>query len=254
MRAFLSRARALAVLACLAAAPLAADAPTMSFRSWGAQCTPGAFQTCAAVAVSVASTPTGSVIVFRIRNLQGSSWGHDNIGPSVISQFYARDRGGQPYGVVSGGFGIVGRVDSVGVEPGRWDVTYDLGSESYWSPHLLNRGIAGCDAVPVDPAAPDVPSYATGVSGAWVTCPSQGLDGWVELRLTIDRASSADDWAFSWYAVGIPSGQGGGCDSDPAPGMVACTTVTPEPVTVSLLGVGLAGVGVVRRRRRAQAP
>ena len=58
--------------------------------------------------------------------------------------------------------------------------------------------------------------------------------------------------AVNVTAFGIPQGTGAGQGVDMSLDLIQITNI-PEPTTVALLGIGLAGLGVVRRNRRAAA-
>ena len=245
----------------LHAAPLRADGPLqVTRRTWTNYCTSGAFHTCASVTVQVDRYAAGSVITIQLRNMQGSSYGYDNIGPSSIGWFEMRSVGHRPYDTVQFpgnpdapsifGLGVVGAVDSLGTGPGNWDASLNLGWASYWGISSFGRGIFGCDAPPIDPTAPPYDwGTGNGYGGGYVTCPTQGFGGAVQMQISVDTPSTVDDWTFFWTMQGE---RGGGycATSEEEWGAHGCTTVTPEPLTLTLLGTGLAGAGLVRRRTR----
>ncbi len=251
-------------VAALAPAALRADAPVVTTREFLNYCTSGAFHTCASVRIQVMSTSAGSVLLFQVQNREGNSYGYDNIGPSSIESFRLRHQDPVTYGIPFDSLpGLPwysqfnytsGAVGSLGQEPWSWDASLDWViqgpdgefSMSEWYLYTMGKGIFGCDALPIDPNAPPNEMTPIGFAGAYQTCAPAGQDGWVNVWMVVDIPSTAEDWDFSWSMSG--AGGYGGCstgrESD-------CVTVTPEPVSLTLVATGLAGMALVRRRRRA---
>ena len=68
------------------------------------------------------------------------------------------------------------------------------------------------------------------------------------LGLAIARAAAADGYRVGVLDPAVPAG-GNGANLVVYAGNIP--TAAPEPLSVVLLGVGLAGLGVVRNRRKA---
>lgn len=255
----------LGALLGLGLAPVAAS-PRFTFREYTNYCTTGALVTCASSSVSVWSTSQGSVIVIRFQNRQGSDYGFDNSGGSSMDFFTMTHRNQQWYGVpypLPTGLPLptgpwlttVGDVGRLGQAPDIWDASLDLGWMSVWNPAGLGKGVFGCDPRPIDPDAPPLEWGANGYSGALVTCPRDGLDGWVQMAIVVDIPSTAADWDLTWSMSSNwdRAPYGTWCNTADRS---SCVSVTPEPVTMSLLATGLAGVGGAGawRRRRQVTP
>ncbi|MBK8002557.1 MAG: VPLPA-CTERM sorting domain-containing protein [Gemmatimonadetes bacterium] len=253
-------------VAALAPAALHADAPVVTTREYLNYCTSGAFHTCASVRIQVISTPTGSALVLQVQNRQGNSYGYDNVGPTSISSFTLTGRPGLthyfPMDSIPGlrwpitGVTTSGPVGSLGQSPGVWDPTLGMqvpgdGGDvmvSSWYLNTFGKGIFGCDALPIDPNAPEFEGTPQGFSGAYQTCTPAGQSGWVEFWMVVDIPSTAEDWELSWTMDGGGGFNGAsGCSTGPESD---CVTVTPRPVSLTLVATGLAGMALVRRRRR----
>lgn len=242
-------------LAGILAVGLPAAAAADGFRSYKV-CGGLNFSTCAAVTINV----VGSDVTVRVWNLSGNGAATYGVGSTVPSNtvfngiaFY--NTGG--VSAVTGTLGTTGPARA-GDTPKDWGLQNNatLGFSVDWratSPGTAgNNGIAsGCAASGSIPGAIDV--YENPCSGDlsnsndWVTFSFKISGSWdpntsdVVIRgiNPITRAST-ECWT----------------GNTPTGGPATCTTVTPEPVTMSLLATGLAGmggVGFLRRRKQKQA-
>jgi len=228
-----------------AALPLLAASESSAASTY---CTAGSLNACASVIVE----KLGDQVMIRVRNLQGqvpgdNTWysglfGVDLYMPGVtgFSNFTMQTEG------------------SVGTNgtPAPWQATYykNQNMVRVWGSPLDAAGISGCND------GTGTPFQFT----AYQTC---AQDGWVVFSFTThgtwDPANATVRWSGNAYTD--PSGKKqaffcgmSGADEDcgyvgdyvaPPP-----SNVTPEPVTLALLGTGLAGVGgaAARRRRKQQ--
>ena len=207
------------------------------------------FTTCAAVQISV----VGKNVTVNIWNLSGNTNANNGIQSNGNTVFNGIGFYHLPPGVkivsksvsANGPFGANG-------QPGRWKfknngkVAFPVGIAGRSGGKLANGVASGCGTVP-----PKTKLFVNGctspTNGGWVTYHFKIKGNWdpnqsdIVLR-GIQRFPGGKKLATECWTGTNPSG-----------GVSNCTTVTPEPVTLTLLASGLAGMsgaGLLRRRRK----
>ena len=238
------------------------------YRNFGVQCTPGAFQACASVELWNETDTFGQLYLYvRMANVQGTtdfthlqraglgSWSIDNLTLANYTPFYdpwgsdisSRSEYFSDFGVLEGNtyacqFGTcapetgprVGEfVRAEQQVDGDFRIMNDLRSDRWYL-------LFGCDA----------PQASDGLMGAWGTCEG-GTATWAT-NLGAGAAfqlTDATEVSLSFEVFG----EGGQTVTTSCTTGADCTTVTPEPVTLLLMGSGLAGIAGARARRRRQS-
>ena len=245
----LTKALSLAAgLALVGSTPAWAD----GFKEWRV-CGGDTFMTCAAVQVTV----VGQNVTLRIWNLSGNGYATHGAGLSAVNGSIINGIGfyNLPAGVsvATNTLSVSGPVRP-GDNPTGWNLR-NQGSVAFavdfrTATSRQNGGIAsGCAT----------PSQLPGSPPNLFVNPCQGGLGnnanWVEMTFQINGTWDPSGSAISLKAYNGMTNQGTECWTAPTPVTnkpTNCTTVAPEPVTMTLLATGLAGMGgagFLRRRK-----
>jgi hypothetical protein len=240
-------------LAAMLATGLASSAWADGFKSY-LMCGGSTFATCAAVQINV----IGQNVTVRVWNLSGNSaatYGTTTYAGSIFRGIGFYNVSG--VGVVSNSLSVSGPAYG-STTPGQWS---------------LSNGGTNVFAVVFKTNTSPAPGFTNGIASGCATAGQ--LPSSTNLYAnpcTADLGNTSNYVTFSFQITGTwdpntsdlsirygngPGRLNGECWTGPTTGVAAanCTTVTPEPVTMSLLATGLAGMGgagFIRRRKQKQ--
>ncbi len=235
--------KSLAIVAAVGASVASASPITKDF---GTRCSPGALRACASVSITTQVVGSQTLVLIAIRNQAGPGYPADHTGGSLITRLGIV----APAGITSAGNLTITSVGGA--------ITHGNAAHNWFlrTPGALGGMIeltAGINARTINGAIAGCYSPFGGLPSAYYQTCAPG--GYIDFAFTTNNIWSANNAELAWLTQDANNPAGTGVECDTAPnnaGRAYCTGVTPEPVTMVLLGSGLAsmgGMGLVRRRR-----
>lgn len=243
-----SRLRFLAATAALTLAPSVASATGL--RSWTA-CTSGSVYTCnsisiATTAIMSGTTRIGTAVVVNLHNLQGQLGGGNELWSALNTvRFYVQNRFATP-----STFGTTTTLGGGATGTGSWGAVTlsQFVGNGTWGVLRLQRstatsGVGGCTGGS-GPVAPTLFTCSSGSAVALSFTMAENFDAWETTMFMQSNVTNGVTATQGCYSSDAPSATFNECAN------ITETTVTPEPLSIALLGTGLLGLGGAHLRRR----